>query len=125
LLLLTTSQHVQAEGDGNWLLDNCQAAIVIFDKFTTPGSPPDPVTAAKMTTCVYYIKGVTDSAILWTGGKEPYCITNVPNSQLVRVVAKGLSDNPESLHEPAVTLVTKILAKSFPWKEALCGARRK
>jgi len=124
LLLSTASAWAQAEGTGNWLLENCRTAVALLDRMGLPGAPPvDPISAAKMATCIYYVKGVVEAAVFWGHGMETYCFVSRPNAQLVRAVTKGLTEDPLSLDKPAAGLVTSILMKAFARDESRCRPR--
>jgi len=85
--------------DGNGLWDVC--------RFFADGSE------RPVGTCLGYVIGVMDSAVLWAD--QPYCTPRgSTNNQATLVVIKYLKNNPEKLHMEAVEIVLLALLDAFP-----------
>ncbi len=69
--------------------------------------------------CFGYVSGVTDMVGLFPpqkDGKKLICVptSGISNDQVIRIVVKWLSSNPETLHQAARTEIFLALAKAFP-----------
>jgi len=87
---------------GNFLLERCENENVAFT----------------LAYCLGYIQGVADGLILGRSIRDEEAFFCIPGSatsgQIMRVTKKYLSEHPEKLHQPAVTLVFLALVEAFP-----------
>lgn len=114
---LATSAQAQT---GDSLLKSCTQALQFIETNAQTGE------LYEVGQCIGYINGVAhgiDAALLSTSksfedykARRFYCgpEQGVSSSQLVRVVHKYLSDNPEYLHQQGNVLVAGALIKAFP-----------
>jgi hypothetical protein len=130
LVFVGSGNCVQAATDqesGNRLLEMCSISVKILDNTV---QPTDDLTDAS--SCVSYVHGFTDAmhiavaaarASVPSGNLAPNvtrvlaCIpAEVTGGQLVRIVTKFLTDNPERLHENRGILAMLALNRAFPCK---------
>jgi hypothetical protein len=108
--------HAEDE-DGNLLLRECKETLNETYKECEP--------AINSMHCLGYIDGLVamndiyKSTVLKGSSQGLICLPKEkPQTvgQLARIVVKYLEDNPKQLHEPAASLATVALSKSFPCK---------
>lgn len=120
LALCASSFAQRAEGNGNELLERCNAAINFIDAPTTVTHQQ----AEMGMTCLGFLRGIMDVVGLWQTADDMYrnrvsparpCLPErIATIQGVRVVVKYLKDHPEQLHQPDTLLVMTALNKAFP-----------
>ena len=105
-----------AWADGNELLNNCNAALRVFDN---QSHAVDDLTKAGF--CLGYISGARDTLIFWQltspDAKRVCFPVNVSIPQLIRVVVKYLNENPKDLNMEEIFLVLPAFKNAFPCKD--------
>lgn len=101
--------------DGNALLKQCDAAVKYLDEKNPNASLPDAMY------CLGLVTGVMNTLATY-GSQLPKaegtCFpgAGISASQAVRIVAKSLRANPESLHLPGSVLAIVAFNQAYPCK---------
>ena len=112
LLLISGASSSAYAYNGLDLLQGCNHAVA--------NSASNAMEVFESGRCMGYISGVVDAntvtAAIKGGAAAMFCVPDggLQNEQLVRVVVKYLTGNPEQLHHPARMSVIIALRRAFP-----------
>ncbi len=108
--------------DGNDMLEHCRPFFNDISGIPTPGlTTPQKLDLGY---CAGYLQGVLDVNEAWkiVEGRRSravqYCFPSagVPNGQVLRIIKKGLDDNPDKLHKQPSVIIHAALVQAFPCK---------
>lgn len=102
--------------DGNYLLQSCQATIMVLDGKQAPSD------LTQVGYCLGLVGGVRETIdIIKQNEKDSVvgiCVPAEANTyQLIRVIVKFLQNNPSMLHENRTALTIGALVTAFPCKK--------